>query len=162
MADNETYVNLQEDVCSDLFKEFNNQVHWFTDMKRLKNKSIIDYVCKDKKGRKCHVELKERKANIKSFSTIFLDITKMAEWTKLIDEKAYKNDDQRLYINFMNDGIIIHNMDKISEMKFYPKHEQKNYAKGTVEHRDKWGLKLEDAIIYRFKYEDGMLYRTDK
>ena len=156
--ENKEYVNKQEEICSNLLEEFNKQLKWFDEMKPNEEYSIIDYTCIDKKGRKCHLELKQRNANIDSFDTIFLDVTKMYEWTK-IGMSGFTNQEQRLYFNFMNDGIIIFDLNNISNMEFYPNHKQPNYAKGIEEHRDKWGLKVEDAIVYKYN-KDGTLTRV--
>lgn len=155
---NEQYVKEQEEICSNLLKQFNEQQKWFTEMKPNKENSIIDYTCIDKKGRKCHCELKQRNANINSYPTIFLDVTKMFEWTK-IGMSGFTSNEQRLYFNFMKDGIIIFDLNNISSMEFYPNHRQPNYAEQKEEHRDKFGLKVDDAIVYKYN-KDGTLTRV--
>lgn len=158
---NNQYVKKQEEICSNLLEQFNNQLRWFDDMHPNNDDdeySIIDYTCIDKKGRKCHAELKQRNANIDSFPTILIDVTKMYEWTKT-GMSGYSNNEQRLYFNFMNDGVIIFDINNISSMEFYPNHKQINKAQGIEEHRDKWGLKVEDAIVYKYN-KDGTMTRV--
>lgn len=158
---NRNYVNKQEKICSNLLEQFNKQLKWFNEMNPNNDKdeySIIDYTCIDKKGRKCHCELKQRNANIDDFPTIFLDVTKMFEWTK-IGMSGFTNNEQRLYFNFMNDGVIIFDLNNISSMEFYPNHKQMNYAEQKEEHRDKWGLKINDAIVYKYN-KDGTMTRV--
>ena len=147
--DNNQYVQKQEKKCSRLLKRFNEKMEWFKDLHPNEENSIIDFYGIDKKGRKCHIELKERKANIDSYETILLDATKVYGWAK-IGMSGATNNEQRLYFNFMNDGIVIFDMNNQSEMMFYPNHKQWNPAKNEYEHRDKLGLPLKNAIIFRY------------
>lgn len=152
------YVNKQEKICSNLLKQFNNELGWFNKMKQNEEKSIIDYTCIDKKGRKCHVELKKRNANIDTYDTILLDATKLYQWTKIGESGATLNE-QRLYFNFMDDGVIIFDINNLSAMTFYPSHKQWNPTKNAYEHRDKIGLPIKNAIVYK-KNENNKLQRV--
>jgi hypothetical protein len=159
MNDDTAYVNKQEDKCSRLLYQLNDKMHWFTQMTPNQEKSIIDFTCYDRYWRKCHVELKQRNANIDTFPTILLDTTKLQHWTK-IGESGATNNEQRLYFNFMNDGVIIHNLNDIKHMEFYPNHKQYNPAKQRYEYRDKIGLSVKDAIVYKYT-DTGQLIRQD-
>lgn len=155
----ENYVRTQEQICTLLLITFNNSQHWFDYIKPNNEKSIIDYQCVDRKGRKCHVELKQRNANIDTFPTILLDATKMYEWAKLSKTGSTLNE-QRLYFNFMNDGVIIFDINNQSELMFYPNHKQWNPAEGKYEYRDKFGLPIKNAIVYK-RNDDGTLTRVE-
>lgn len=150
----------QENHCGYLLHKFNEQMKWFTYCKENEEKSIIDFTCVDKKGRLCLVELKERNANIDQYKDILLDSTKMKYYADIMTLSGYTHDNQRLYINFMNDGVIIFNLNNISSLNFYPNKKIWNPIKQDYEHRDKYGLKIDDdAIVY--KYDDkGKLQRV--
>lgn len=158
IKEKDNYVRTQEGVCAALLITFNNSQHWFKTMKPNIEKSIIDYTCIDRKGRKCHVELKQRFANIDTYDTILLDATKLFEWTK-IGTSGATNNEQRLYFNFMNDGIIIFDINNQSEMKFYPNKKIWNPAQDKYEYRDKIGLPIKNAIVYKIN-DDGTLERV--
>lgn len=159
MSDETTnnYVKLQEGICSFLLMTFNNQMNWFKTMTPNDDQSIIDYTCTDRKDRKCHVELKQRQASIDTYDTILLDATKLYQWTRIGTSGATYNE-QRLYFNFMTDGIIIFDLNNQSEMKFYPNKKIWNPALGKYEYRDKIGLPVKNAIVYR--NNDGTLERV--
>ena len=152
------YVDLQENICSTFLQLFNTKMHWFKEMHPNDEKSIIDYTCTDRKDRKCHVELKQRLAKIDDYDTILLDATKLWAWTK-IGYSDTLNDEQRLYFNFMNDGVIIYDINNQSEFKFYPRKKIWNPAEGKYEYRDKIGLPTKNAIIYRYN-KDGTMTRV--
>lgn len=146
----ETYFDIQEDRCERLFRGFNEKVHWFIGITANTRGSEIDFKCTDKKGRLTHVELKERKGNIekfKGYNDILLEPSKLAAFAR-IGESGHTYNEQRLYINFVDDGVIIFNIDEIHNMRFYPNHQQINFGKHTVEKEDRLGLSMEDAIIY--------------
>jgi hypothetical protein len=146
----ETYFDKQEDRCEKLFRDFNNQVHWFQGITANTRGSEIDFKCTDKIGRLVHIELKERKGNIKKFNgfgDILLEPSKLAAFTR-IAESGHTYNEQRLYINFVDDGVIIFNIDEIHNMRFYPNHQQINFGKKILEREDRLGLSMEDAIIY--------------
>ena len=156
--DNKNYVELQENICSTYLQLFNNKLNWFKIMTKNDENSIIDYTCIDKKDRKCHVELKQRLATIDEYDTILLDATKLWMWTKLGTTGA-TNNEQRLYFNFMNDGVIIFDINNQSEFKFYPNKKIWNQALQSYEYRDKIGLPTKNAIIYKYN-KDGTLTRV--
>lgn len=150
----------QENHCGYLLYKFNEQMKWFRLCKENEEKSIIDFNCIDKKGRTCLVELKERNANIDSYKDILMDATKMKFYADIMTQSGYTHNDQRLYINFMNDGVVIFNLNNISSMNFYPNKKIWNPIKNDYEHRDKYGLKIdEDAIVYKYD-ENGKLQRV--
>ena len=58
------YVEAQETKGERLLRKFNDHTNWFVDIRSNNDDdpyAPIDYLCIDKKGRKCHVEEKERK-----------------------------------------------------------------------------------------------------
>jgi len=149
---NKNYFDYQEDVNKKLLEEFNDQLHWFIGLTANTRMSEIDFKATDRKNRLTHIELKQRKGNVEQYikyGDILIEPSKISALTKIM-ESGYTNDEQRLYINFVDDGYIIFNINNIGEMKFYPNHKQRNYGKGKTEHEDRFGLKIEDAIIYKY------------
>lgn len=152
------YVDLQENICGLYLQLFNNNLDWFKVMHPNEENSIIDYTCIDQKNRKCHVELKQRLATIDEYDTILLDPTKLWAWTK-IGTTGATNNEQRLYFNFMSDGVIIFDLNNQSEMAFYPNKKIWNPALGKYEYRDKIGLPTKNAIIFKYN-KDGTMTRV--
>lgn len=153
-----TYVKKQENKSITLLEDFNKNLNWFISITPNQENSIIDFTCIDKKNRKCHVEIKQRQAKIDDYDTILLDATKLFQWTKIGTSGATYNE-QRLYFNFMDDGVIIFDINNQTEMKFYPNKKIWNPALGKYEYRDKIGLPTKNAIIYIYN-KDGTLERV--
>lgn len=154
------YYDKQEEIDSKKLNEFNDQLQWFTDLTPNKRMSEIDYTAVDKKGRKTHIELKERKGTIdiyKKYGDILIEPGKIYATTRIM-ESGFTYDEQRLYMNWVDDGVIIFNLNNISSMKFYPNHKQRNYGKKITEHEDRFALSMKDAIIYKLD-EDGIYQR---
>lgn len=146
------YVEAQETKGERLLRKFNDYTNWFVDIHSNNDENPyapIDYLCIDKKGRKCHVEVKERKGRIEDYKDIFVDVNKLKAWNDII-ESGGTLDEQRLYFNFVNDGVIVHDMNHQEEFKCYPIHKQVNYAKGSIETRDKYGLYTKNALLYKY------------
>ena len=144
------YFDAQESRCKKLLNEFNDNLQWFKGITATTRGSETDFRCTDKKDRLTHVETKERKGTIEQFQKygdVLIEPSKIAAMTRIM-ESGYTYNEQRLYINFVDDGVIIFNLNNISSMNFYPNHKQKNYGKGITEHEDRYGLKMKDAIIY--------------
>ena len=156
------YFDSQEERNKTLLEQFNQQLNWFQGMTANTRMSEIDFTCTDKKNRKCHVELKERKGTVQQFinwDTVLIEVGKIHATTRIM-ESGYTYDEQRLYINFVDDGVIIFNLNNISSMDFYPNHKQRNYGKQITEHEDRFGLHIKDAIIY--KLDDNGKYQRLK
>lgn len=140
-----------------LLKRFNKLTMWFKEIHNNNNDdthSIIDFRCIDQENHECHVEIKTRKGKMDTYDDIFVDATKLKEWADIS-----KEDCKRYYFNFMDDGLLIFDLDKISEMKVYPKHKQVNYAKGYQETRDKYGLYTKDATKYKYSTKEKGLIK---
>lgn len=153
-----TYVKKQENKSITLLEDFNKNLNWFKTITPNQENSIIDFTCIDKKDRKCHVEIKQRQAKIDDYEDILLDATKLFQWTKIGTSGATYNE-QRLYFNFMDDGVIIFDINNQSEFKFYPNKKIWNPALGKYEYRDKIGLPTKNAIVYKYN-KDGTLERV--
>lgn len=149
------YCDFQEKTDAALLEEFNEDLKWFTELTQNERLSEIDFTAIDKKGRKTHIELKQRKGTIKDFikfKTIIIEPSKIARTTKIM-ESGYTLDEQRLFMNFVDDGVIIFNLNRISKLEYYPNHKHFNPIKGW-ENEDRFGLYITEAIIYE-KNENG-------
>lgn len=155
------YFDKQEAIDSTLLNQLNDQLNWFNGMTANTRMSEIDYSCTDKKGRLTHVELKQRKGTldtyVNKYKTVLIEPGKIYATTRIM-ESGYTNDEQRLYINFVDDGVIIFNLNDIKRMEFYPNHKQVNYGKHITENEDRFGLFVQDAMIYKYT-EDGRLIK---
>ena len=161
MSNTENYFDAQEERCAELLEEFNDQLKWFEGLTANTRLSEIDFTCTDKKHRKCHVELKERKGNVQDYidyGDVLIEVGKLHATTRIM-ESGHSFNEQRLYINFVDDGVIIFNLNNISHMKFYPNHKQRNYGKGTTEREDRLGLPISNAIIYK---KNNGRYNTER
>ena len=164
MSYKSNYFDSQENACTKLLEEFNDQLNWFNGLTANTRLSEIDFKCTDRKGRLTHVEIKQRKGTIedfKKYGDVLIEPGKIYALTRIM-ESGHTNNEQRLYFNFVDDGVIIFNLNNIAQVNFYPNHKQRNYGKGTVEYEDRMGLKMQDAIIFK-KDDDGKYRRwTDK
>jgi hypothetical protein len=153
------FFDTQEDVNAYILeKEFNKQLKWFNDFNRHPRFDHIDYDAKDKKGRKVHIELKQRKGTIddfKRFGDVIIEPTKLEAFAKVM-ESGYTLDEQRLYINWTDDGAIIYTFQgEVIPVVYYLNHKQKNYGKNNQEeHEDRMGIPIDYAAIYK-KDENG-------
>ena len=151
MERKKNYFDEQETKCSKLLKHFNDDQNWFVGLTANTRGNEIDFKATDKKGRLVHIEHKQRKGTIedfKKYGNILIEPSKINAFTKIM-ESGFSNNEQTLYLNYTDDGIIIFDLNNISEMIFYPNHRQINYGKHTVEHEHRFGLKIKDAIIYK-------------
>lgn len=162
VEDGKMFFDSQERRDAILLESFNNDVKWFTSLSANTRMSEIDYKAIDRKGRLVHIELKEREGDIDKYLNqweyIFIEPSKIQATTKIM-ESGHTFDEQRLFINFVDDGVIIFNLNNISDLKFYPNHKHWNRGKKCYEHEDRFGLRVKDAIIYKMRYEDGRLER---
>ena len=148
---NDEYFNNQEARCIQLLTEFNNAVHWFKKIHPNALYSHIDATATDISGRTVHIELKERKGNLSKFveyGDIMIEPKKLEAFTA-IGESGHALNEQRLYINFVDDGVIIFNLDKLSNLAFYPNHRHFNKGRNTWEYEDRFGLKIQEALLYQ-------------
>ena len=145
-----TYCDMMEDADSKLFVRFNEKYKWFEKISRNKRLNSIDYVGVDVKGRKTHIELKQRKETldkIKEYGDILIEPKKMSAYAAIM-ESGFTLDEQRLYINFTSDGyVLIWNMNDKLKINYYPNHRHWNPMKKEYENEDRFGLIIEQAIV---------------
>lgn len=153
------FFDSQEDVNAYILEEeFNKQLDLFNKLNRHKKGDHIDYDGIDKKGRKCHIELKQRSGTVDDyirFGDVFIEPTKLEAFSKIM-ESGFTLDEQRLYINWTDDGAIMYTFQgEVIPTILYLNHKQKNYGKGKEkEYEDRLGIPIEYAVIYK-KNEKG-------
>ena len=153
------FFDKQEDVNAYILEEeFNKQLGWFDNLNRHPKGEHIDYDGIDKKGRKVHIELKQRNGTIEQFERwgdVVIEPTKAQAFAAIM-ESGYTLDEQRLYINWVDDGAIIYTFKgEVIPILYYLNHPQKNYGKNNPEeNEDRFGLPIEYATIYK-KDENG-------
>lgn len=161
VEDGKMFFDAQESRDSILLKSFNDDVKWFDGLTANTRMSEIDYQATDRKGRLVHIELKEREGDIAKYlqwGDVLVEPSKIQATTRIM-ESGHTNDEQRLLINFVDDGVIVFNLNNLSRMNFYPNHKHWNRGKKCYENEDRFGLPMKDAIIYKMRYEDGRLER---
>ena len=132
----------QEDVNAYILEEeFNKQLDLFNKLNRHKKGDHIDYDGIDKKGRKCHIELKQRSGTVDDyirFGDVFIEPTKLEAFSKIM-ESGFTLDEQRLYINWTDDGAIMYTFQgEVIPTILYLNHKQKNYGKCYCIHNNRF------------------------
>lgn len=154
----DNYFNIKEDEDSNLLVNFNEDQQWFSGLTGNPQYAEVDYKADDIKGRRVHLELKQRKGTIDKFinqyKTVLIEPSKVAAFTR-IQESGYTNGEKVLYVNFVDDGVILFDVDKIPYYVNYPNHFQRNFGKGEQninklhEHETRLGIPMTCAIIFK-------------
>ena len=165
------YFDLLEQKDAQIIRAFNEDVKFFKNLTYNENGSKIDATAYTKKGKKVHIEIKQRtgerygkfKNFAEEFDTIFLDTGKL-DWFSKIMSSGYSLNEKELFISIFDNGdtILIHDLNKPQLIEWLPN--QRIYNPGTkkwdTEHRI--GLYIYNAIIYQ-KDDDGHYRRwTDE
>jgi hypothetical protein len=157
-------VNQQESNDMALLGEFNNQMNWFVgEISATTNGTSHDAEAYDTKGRKTIIEHKERKGKtdlyITKYGTVLVEPLKIAHMSKLQAVSGHSINQQRLYINYTDDGVIIFNMNERHHMEYYPSHHHFDPIDGCYKDEDRFGIPVAEAIIY--KKIDGRYIRYE-
>lgn len=164
-----SYFDKMEEKDAKVINAFNNQVSWFTDLKYNDMGSRIDATAIDKKGRKTHIEIKQRTGKyasflefIKMFDTIFLDTGKLDTLSNIM-RSGYTLNEQELFISIFNDGdvIIIHNLNQPQEIQWLPNNRLWNIGLKKWENEHRIGLYWWNGIIYQ-KNSQGKYIKMKK
>ena len=136
-----------------LLEEFNNQVSWFRgEISATTDGTSHDAEAYDKKGRKTIIEHKQRKGNtdlyIHKYGTVLVEPLKIAHMSKLQAVSGHSINQQRLYINYTDDGVIVFNMNERHHMEYYPNHHHYDPIEGCYKDEDRIGIPVDEAIIY--------------
>lgn len=137
-------------------KNFNEKVKWFNELEYNEEFARIDAMAKDKKGRKTHIEVKQRTkkysdftAFTKAFDTIYLDTGKLETLSQIM-LSGHALDEQELFISIFNDGnvIVVHNLNKKQPMMWLPNQRVWNEGKKKFEYEHRVGLYWWEGMIY--------------
>lgn len=164
----DSFYSKMERKDEQVLNDFNKQLNFFTEMiyNPKGDKSEIDVYAKDKKGRKVHLEVKQRIGKysdfgefVKKFDTIFIECGKLYQFSRIM-QSGYTLNEQELFLNIFNGGdiITIHNLSVPQPIQWLPN--QKIYNKGTKqwEYEHRVGLYWNTALIYS-KDENGKYRR---
>lgn len=161
------YFNQMEEKDAQIIRAFNDDVHFFKELTYNDLGSKIDVTAITKRGKKCHIEIKQRtgqrygdfKKFIEEFDTIFLAISKLDFFSKIMSS-GYSLSEKELFVSIFNEGdiIIIHDILKPQDLEWLPC--QRLWNPGTkkwdIQHR--LGFYWYNGIIYE-KDEDTGHYR---
>lgn len=144
--------------------EFNNQVNWFKNdtVKPTQRFGKTDATAIDKKNRKVHIELKTREGELldyKRFGDVLVEPRKLNTFTDIL-ESGYTLDERCLYMNFVDDGIIIFNFNDIDTIRVIPNHRHYNKGKQEFEYETRFALPINKAIIYAIDKDTGEYIRV--
>lgn len=144
---NNEYFNNQEKNDLQLFYEFNYEHKLFTSITPASAKCQYDAIATHK-NRKFAVELKKRYITLSKYKTIMIEDYKYLE---LMLEAKY-NGLEPLYVNFLYDGVVIFNLNKLKDKPRFTEHTIKSEGYETLQAKERrYHLPIEDGIIYKTK-----------
>lgn len=162
----ESYFKRMERKDAINLKNFNDKMNWFTELEYNEEYSRIDAEAMDKKGRKTHLEVKQRTkkysdftAFAKQFDTIYLDTGKLEHFSQIM-LSGHELDEQELFVSIFNDGdvIVIHNLNKPQPMMWLPNQRVWNEGKKKFEYEHRVGLYWWNAMVFEKNKESGNYY----
>ena len=142
--------------------DFNDQVNWFEAIDMMPKYNPTDSTCVDKKGRLVHIELKTREGSLydyKRFGDVLVEPKKLNTFTNIM-ESGYTLDERCLYMNFVDDGIIIYNFNDLDTIRVIPNHRHYNKGKQQYEFETRFALPINKAIIYAIDRDTGEYIRV--
>ena len=157
------YFDLLEEKDAAIMTAFNNDQKWFSNLQFNKKGSVIDATAIDKKGRKVHIEIKQRtgtrygvfKNFIEEFDTIFLDTGKLDFFSKIISS-GYTLHEKELFVSIFDEGelIIVHNLLEPQAIEWLPSQRIFNPGTKKWEYEHRIGLYWYNGLVYE-KQDDG-------
>lgn len=165
------YFDSMELKDAQIVRAFNQNVKFFNELTFNEKGSKIDATALTKKGKKCHIEIKQRtgerygkfKNFVEEFDTIFLDTGKL-DWFSKIMSSGYTLQEKELFISIFDKGdtIIIHDLNKPQQIEWLPNQRLFNPGTKKWEWEHRIGLFWYNGIIYQ-KDDDGNYRRwTDE
>ena len=165
----QNYFDKLEEKDAQIINAFNDDLKWFTDLHYNAKGSKIDATAKDKKGRKVHIEIKQRtgtrygdfKNFIEEFDTIFLDTGKLDYFSKIMSS-GYTLEEKELFVSIFNNGdiIIIHDLNRPQQIEWLPNNRLFNPGTEKWEYEHRIGLYWYNGLVYE-KGEDGHYKKWD-
>ena len=163
------YFDLLEEKDAKIVDAFNNDLKWFTNLQYNDKGSRIDATAQDKKGRKVHIEIKQRtgekygnfKNFIEHYDTIFLDTGKLDYFSKIMSS-GYTLNEKELFISIFNEGdiIIVHDLNRPQSIEWLPNNRIYNPGTEKWEFEHRIGLYWYNGLVIE-KGEDGHYKKWD-
>lgn len=156
MIDN-NYVSKQEQDDREILKTFNDDLNYFQELTFTPDKSRTDAYAIDRKGRKVHIEIKQRKGNYKDFEkfkekydSCYLSTDKIP-WFQKINTSGHTLQEQQLFVTIFDDGdtILLFNLLKQQKVDFQPNTRVWNPMYKCWKYETNIGFKIENALIYK-------------
>ena len=164
------YFNEMERKDAQILRAFNDDVKFFSELTYNDLGSKIDATAKTKRGKKCHIEIKQRtgerygdfKKFIEQFDTIFLATSKIDAFSKIISS-GYSLNEKELFVSIFDDGdtIIIHDVLKPQQIEWLPNQRLWNPGTKQWDYEHRLGFYWQNGIIYT-KQKDGHYKRWTK
>ena len=164
------YFDSLEQKDAEILRAFNEDVKFFKSLNYNEKGSRIDATAIDKRGHKCHIEIKQRTGErygnfenfIVEFDTIFLDTGKL-DWFSKIMASGYTLSEKELFVSIFNNGdvILIHDLNKPQPIEWLPNNRLFNPGTKKWEYEHRIGLYWQNAIIYS-KDKNGHYRRWQK
>lgn len=161
--ENSNYFNLMEQKDAKIIKAFNDDVNFFKELTYNEKGSRIDATALTKRGKKCHIEIKQRtgsrygdfKKFIEQFDTIFLATSKVDMFSKIMSS-GYTLSEKELFVSIFNEGdiIIIHDLLKPQEIEWIPNQRLWNPGTKKWDYEHRLGFYWYNGLIFE-KQDDG-------
>lgn len=129
-------------------QELNNKQNWFKSLTQLDIRSTIDCSGLTHTDVPTYIEYKTRHMTLeraKEFKYIFIEADKLKAFSDIT--RKYKGNVKRLFVNFLNDAILIFNMNKPMDIKYLPNQRINNVGYNDIQWMDRLGLDINDALI---------------
>ena len=163
MSFKKNYFDALEEQDEKIITEFNNDLKWFTNLQYNNKGSKIDATAQDKKGRKVHIEIKQRTGDkygnfknfIEHFDTIFLDTGKLDYFSKIMSS-GFTLNEKELFVSIFDNGniIIIHDLNQPQTIEWLPNNRIYNPGTKQWEYEHRIGLYWYNGLVYE-KDEEG-------
>lgn len=144
----ENYFTQNEDIDYNKLLKLNEEKNWFNYTERLELKSTIDVSGYTRNDDVVYIELKSRNITLqraKDFKFIFIETDKMKVFNELL--RKAKGKCKRLFINFLQDAILVFDLNKPMSLQYFPNVVVWNEGYGEKQHCDRLGLNIDDAIL---------------
>lgn len=155
-------VKQQEQKDIDLLESFNDQVKWFIGITATTDGTSHDVEAHDTRHRKVIIEHKQRKGDtdlyINKYGTVLIEPLKVSHMAKMQAVSGHSLNEQRLYINYLDDGVIIFDMNKKHTLQFIPNHHHYDPISNSYKDEDRFGIPVSEGIIYKLIDGKYILY----
>lgn len=129
-------------------EELNKKKNWFKSLTQLDIKSMIDCSGLTYTDMPTYIEYKSRNLTLqqaREYKYVFIEIGKLKAFSDIT--KKYQGKIKRLYINFLQDAVLVFSLNKPMSLQYFPNVKINN--KGCEEYQvvDRLGLNVDDALV---------------